>query len=641
MPLEGSHFYGFGPYRIDTVERRLLRGDEPVPLTPKAYDTLLALVENAGHGLEKDELMRRVWPDTFVEESSLARNISTLRKALGDEDGQYIETLPKRGYRFAAPVEELQVPAETVVVHEQATTTHVVIEEIESTNWRLPSIRMTAVILVVIMAATLAYVTTRRSPSTGIQSLAVLPLRDLAGSGDRRHLELGIADSIIQRVSEISGLTVRPTGSVRKYVESSADPLRAGRDLKVDAVLDGSLQAAGDRIRVSMNLIETSRGVSLWAQTFDVPLRDIFFVEDEVASQVARQLRLHLDSGGQSRLAHRSTRNAEAYEHYLKGLYSNEARPLARSGRTSVEAAIARFRKATDLDPSYAQAWAQLASGYDQLVNFYQPDQNLEKEARNAADRAYALDPDVPELLVFRAQRLWSWNGHYQIEEAIRELRRGAGYNSSAVRSLLGVLYHHAGLDRQGTSELKRAIEIDPTNTLHADRLAEGYVWAGRYDDARAAYERAVVIESETKGNLVYSAIPFLYAHQFDEARRRLDSSLAPGAQNRAASAYLALLAALQGRFQEAEGAIPLDIHEMEKFRDSHHAFYAFASIFALQGKSTEAVRWLRKAVETGWPDYPLFARDPFLGRVRASPEFKQFMAELKPRYEAMEGEFR
>ena len=163
----------------------------------------------------------------------------------------------------------------------------------------------------------------------------------------------------------------------------------------------------------------------------------------------------------------------------------------------------------------------------------------------------------------------------------------------------------------------------------------------GRYDDARAAYERAFVIESETKGNLVYSAIPFLYAHRFDEARRRLESSLSPGAQNRAALASLALLAALQGRFQEAEGAIPLDIHEMEKFRDSHHAFYAFASIFALQGKSTEAVRWLRKAVETGWPDYPLFAHDPFLGRVRASPEFKQFMAELKPRYEAMEREFR
>jgi len=469
----------------------------------------------------------------------------------------------------------------------------------------------------------------------------VLPLKDLAGGGDRKHLELGIADSIIGRVSGISGLTVRPTGAVRKYVESSTDPLRAGRELKVDAVLDGSLQVAGNRIRVSLNLIETSRGASLWAQAFDVPLSDIFDVEDEIARQVTRQLRLHLDSARQARLARHSTRNEEAYEHYLKGLYETEAPRVTPSGRAPIEAAITRFRKATDLDPSYAQAWAQLASCYYQLVNFYQPDRDLADAARNAAGRAYALDPDLPELLVFRAQTLWSWNGHYQIEEAIRELRRGAGYNSTAAHSLLGVLYHKVGLHRQAIAELKRAIEIDPANSLHQDRLAVAYVWAGRYNDARAAYERAFAMESEAKGSLVYSAIPFLYAREFNEARRRLESARGPGMQNRTASAYLALLAALEGRFQEAEGAIPSDIHEMEKFRDAHIAFYAFASIFALQGKSVETTRWLRKTVETGMPDYPLFARDPNLARVRASAEFVKFMAELKPRYEATEREFR
>ena len=156
-----------------------------------------------------------------------------------------------------------------------------------------------------------------------------------------------------------------------------------------------------------------------------------------------------------------------------------------------------------------------------------------------------------------------------------------------------------------------------------------------------AAYERAFAIESEAKGSLVYSAIPFLYARQFDEARRSLESARGPGTQSRAAPASLALLTALEGKFQESEGAIPPDTREMEKFRDAHTAFYAFASIFALQDKSGEAVRWLRKAVETGMPDYPLFARDPNLARVRASAGFVQFMAELKPRYEAMDREFR
>jgi Flp pilus assembly protein TadD len=396
---------------------------------------------------------------------------------------------------------------------------------------------------------------------------------------------------------------------------------------------------AGNRARVNLNLLQTSSGASLWTHVFDLGLSEIFEVEDEVALQVARQLRLHLDSVQRANVARHSTTNPEAYEHYLKGLYNNETPYMTRAGRAAIEAAIVRFRKATELDPSFAQAWAQLAVCYNELIVFHRA--NVVEEARDAAGRAYALDPELPELLIFRAQRLWSWDAHYQIEEAIRELRRGAGYNSVEVRSLLGVLYAHVGLDRQAISEEKRAIEIDPANSLYLDRLGQVYVWTGRYDDARAAYGRAFALESEAQGTLQQSAIPYLYTRQLKEARHRLERArdLAPRAVF--PSAYLALLAALEGRFQDAEAAIPSDIHEAEKLREGHHAFYAFASIFALQGKSSETVRWLRKTVETGMPDYPMFAGDETLARVRSSPEFIQFMAELKPRYEAMEREFR
>jgi DNA-binding winged helix-turn-helix (wHTH) protein/TolB-like protein/Tfp pilus assembly protein PilF len=639
MPLENSHFYAFGPYHMDTVERRLLRGDEPIPLTPKAYDTLLVLVENAGHGLKKDELMRRVWPDTFVEESGLIRNISVLRKALGDEDGRYIETLPKRGYRFVSPVRQLPLPGETVVVDEQ-TLTQVLIEETETQGRDLPSIRAAAaILLVILLAGAAAYFAGRRGTLLAVKSLAVLPLKNLRGDASEQYLELGIADSIIGKVSGIPGLTVRPTGAVRRYVDSTEDPLQAAHELKVDAILDGTLQVAGNRMRVNLNLLETSSGASLWTHVFDLGVSEVFEIEDEVALQVARQLRLHLDSAGQAKVARHSTRNPEAYEHYLKGLYSNETPYMTRTGRAAIEAAIVRFRKATELDPSYAQAWAQLAVCYNELIVFHRA--NVVEEARDAAGRAYALDPELPELLIFRAQRFWSWDSHYQIEEAIRELRRGAGYNSVAVRSLLGVIYSHVGLDRQAIAEVKRAIEIDPANSLYLDRLAQVYVWTGRYDDARAAYGRAFALESEAQGTLMTSALPYLYARQFEEARRRLERARDLDPRNVFPPACLALLAALQGRFQDAEAAIPSDIHEAEKLRDGHHAFYAYASIFALQGKSAETVRWLRKTVEAGMPNYPMFARDENLARVRSSPEFVQFMAELKPRYEAMEREFR
>src|SRR5579859_345527 len=295
MPLEEKRIYEFGPYRLDTSERWLLRGDQRVPLTPKAFETLLALLENAGHALEKDELLRRVWPDTFVEEVSLARNISVLRKVLG-EGGRYIETLPKHGYRFVGPVRQLPLPGESVVVDEQ-TLTQVMIEETETRSQGLPSIRVAAAILLItLLAAAVAYLAERRGSAPLVKSLAVLPLKDLRSEAGEKYLELGIADGIIGKVSAIPGLTVRPTGAIRRYAGVTVDPLQAARELKVDAILDGTLQVWGNRMRVSLNLLETSSGVSLWTHVFDLGVNEIFEVEDEVALQVARQLRLHLDN---------------------------------------------------------------------------------------------------------------------------------------------------------------------------------------------------------------------------------------------------------------------------------------------------------------------------------------------------------
>src|SRR4029077_8036748 len=188
----------------------------------------------------------------------------------------------------------------------------------------------------------------------------------------------------------------------------------------------------------------------------------------------------------------------------------------------------------------------------------------------------------------------------------------------------LGAIYFHAGLDRQAIAELKRAIEIDPTNLLHLDRLAQAYVWGGRYQEARATYERAFAVESEAQGSIAISAVPFLYARQFVEARHRLELGRARDPRNVVAPACLALLAALEGEFQKAETAIPSAVDDMEKLLEAHQAFYAYASIYALQGKSQEAVRWLRKTVDTGMPNYPMFARDPNLARIRPSPEFSQ-----------------
>ena len=213
-----SRFYEFGPFRLDTVERLLLRGNTPVTLTPKVFDILLMLVRNSGRALEKEVFMREIWPDSFVEEGNLNRNISTLRKALGDgQAGQrFIETIPKRGYRFVASVREIGVP------------------------------------------------------TTDARSIAVLPFKALLEQeGDERYLGLGMADALIIKLSNVGKINVRPTSAVLKYTDAHEDIRVIGRKLKVDTLVDGRVQKIGNRVRVTVQVVNTVDGATIWAEKFD------------------------------------------------------------------------------------------------------------------------------------------------------------------------------------------------------------------------------------------------------------------------------------------------------------------------------------------------------------------------------------
>jgi len=254
--------YEFGRFRLDAKERLLLRDGEIVPLTPKAFDMLLALVENSGHLLEKNELMRTLWPDTFVEEESLAQNISLLRKALDESENQkFIETVPRRGYRFVA------------------------------------SVRKT------------------------IKSIAVLPFKSLGIDGRDEYLGIGIAETLTTRLSSLKLITVRPSSAVLKYASPEKETVVAGRELEVDTVLEGSIRRLGERLRVTARLVSVPDGSVLWADKFDENFTDIFKVEDSISAKVAEALALKLSGEEQKRLTMRYTDNAEAYQLYLKGRY--------------------------------------------------------------------------------------------------------------------------------------------------------------------------------------------------------------------------------------------------------------------------------------------------------------------------------
>jgi DNA-binding winged helix-turn-helix (wHTH) protein len=246
--MRGTHFYDFSSFRLDALECLLLRDGTIVRLTPKAFDLLLILVQNTGHVLAKNELMKAVWHDSFVEESSVARTISTIRRALDESKGHYhyIETVPRRGYRFVGTVREV------------------------ADDSQRPSSGVSS------KAATI--------------SIAVLPFKPLSVAECDADLGLRLADALITRLSTHRKIIVRPTSAIRKYTKLVKGSIVAGRELKVDNVLEGSIQRSAERIRLTVQLISASDGLPLWASQFDAPFTDIFEVEDSVSTTMASAL---------------------------------------------------------------------------------------------------------------------------------------------------------------------------------------------------------------------------------------------------------------------------------------------------------------------------------------------------------------
>jgi DNA-binding winged helix-turn-helix (wHTH) protein/TolB-like protein len=342
-----------------------MRDGELVPLTPKVFDLLLLLIENNGHVVGKDRLMSEVWPGTFVEEGNLTQNISVLRKALGEK--RYIQTIPRRGYRFVGDVRLVKPNDEEVIIHEHSRS-RIVINESESLEStfqpeharlvpaaprRFWALRRAGVLSLGVFALVIGGIIWKvlRKPETPpvspqIKTIAVLPFKPLNNEGREEYLELGIADALITRLSGLRQILVRPTSSVRKFAGTNYDPIAAGRELNADAVIDGSIQRLGDRLRINVQLIRTTDGSVLWGYHCDDFCSDLFTAQDSISENVARSLALTLtDVEGQA-LAKRYTTSAEALRAYLNARYYYGKRTKESATKT-----VEFLRKAVEIDP--------------------------------------------------------------------------------------------------------------------------------------------------------------------------------------------------------------------------------------------------------------------------------------------------
>jgi serine/threonine-protein kinase len=496
-------------------------------------------------------------------------------------------------------------------------------------------LRLVAVVggLLVLVGGTIGYAWWRQAhvPShLEIRSLAILPIKSL-DAGDN-YIGLGIADASIRRISQTGRLIVRPTSAVRRYLTEDTDALAAAKQLGVDSVLEGSFQRADDRLRVNVNLLRCDDGASLWADSFDIRMSDIFTVQDTVAQQVASRLRLQLDASQRAQLTKHYTSNPVAYELYLKGAYNFDQR--MRDPTQMLDRTISFYKKAIEADPNFALAHAQLAYAYTVLAVFQDPTQPAWVEhAKEEISRAEALDPQLAETHLARFQLLYSEFEGYQGEAAAREVLLANQLNPNVGHGELAYIYNHLGLEDLAARELARAFEIDPTSDARKQTALLMYEVQSRYDDYAA--DRSV--RHDGRSQVWY----LIGKGRLEEAQKAVDDWAARQPDSVELTPTRALLLASKGEFHAAETQIPI-ILAKHPLKDPlyHHAAYDIACVDAFEGKSADAVKWFRESAVTGFHLYPRYTRDALLNRIRHSPEFIQFLAEMKAENDRYRHEF-
>jgi DNA-binding winged helix-turn-helix (wHTH) protein/TolB-like protein/lipoprotein NlpI len=533
---DSSRTYAFGPFQIDSRERRITRDGARIAVTAKAFDTLLFLVERAGHLVEKSEIMEAVWPNSYVEEGNLSVTVHMLRKVLDDDvsEHKYIETVPKRGYRFVGDLREetagLQTSAQTISV----STTSFAPSSLENSppKIKLPGfstsnftpIRIT-ILTVLALAMVLATVRMRK-PSEAtlrIRSLAVLPFQNLNSSDASRgqdYLGLGMADAIITKLGTAGPVLVRPTGAVAKYANTLTDPLAAGREQGVDAILSGNIRFQPDRVMVTAQLVRVSNGALMWADTFEETPQRMFALEGEVEERVARSISVQISDDGKSASSTQSE-DFKAYQLYLQGRYFWNKRT-----EEGLRRSIEYFQQATIEDPQYAVAYAGLADSYALLGSYgVEPAQQAYPNARSAALKALQLDDSLPEaytsLGMISFYYEWNW------PQAEHEFKRSIELNPNypMAHAWYAVDLVALGRNQEALQEVRRAQELDPVSLIINTEVGRVLYLTRHFAQAETEFRK--VIDLDPQFARAHSRLGMTYAAEkkFAEAIREFQTA--------------------------------------------------------------------------------------------------------------------
>ena len=603
----------FNEFTLDLARGSVLRAGEPVHLRPQTYEVLRYLIENRDHLISKDRLIEEVWKGRAVTDGSLGKCIEELREALGPEAKEYIRNVRGRGYIFDTGVVEQgesvalsateQIDVVRVTVHEEETVTKLIAPSKLSAVISAPRsqlhLRTATVVIAGLLLVTVALLiifrpwNSRRTKSSEVNvagrpslgSIAVLPFKAIGAEKDNEYLSLGLADALITKLGNAHQIIVRPTSAVRRYTDANQDPVSIGSQQSVDAVLDGSYQRTGDRLRLTVQLIRVADAATLWSAQFDEKFTDIFAVQDSISERVACDLVTHVCGKENAQLAKQKPIKIGAYEAYLKGRYFWNKR----TGEGFQKAAN-YFNQAIQIEPDYAQAYVGLAD----IVFLSGGDKEAVAKGRAALKKAVEIDETLSEphaTLGLLAMNIdWDW------AEAEKEFKRAIELNPNYVTAhhWYGEFLVYMGRFDEAITEIKRAHELDPLSLIISTDVAKVHAMARRYDEAIEQYKRALEIDPQFAEAHGLLAMSYSWKGQHEEAEREL-LQIEGVEDNPMYLSWLVYVYGMSGRRDKAQ-------RELNRLRDLSKQTYVsplwMTVAYTGLGEKDEAFKWFERVFE-------------------------------------------
>jgi DNA-binding winged helix-turn-helix (wHTH) protein/TolB-like protein/Tfp pilus assembly protein PilF len=627
-----QYLYEFGPFRIDPMERQLLRSGDSVPLTAKAFDTLLILVQRSGHLVGKSELISAVWTDSFVEEGNLTVVICTLRKALGDDNSErkYIQTVAKRGYRFVGEVREIvepepERPMETPALERLPFVSPPEFVP-EKAQQRPPSsaARIALYALLVVAAVLGVSLYLKRAffgDGAAIKSIAVLPFQALNPDAVPDYLSVGMADAVITRLGNTGQIIVRPTSSIQKYVHAFADPVKAGKEQKVDAILEGNIELQSNWVSVRVQLVRVRDGALLWADMFKERPEQMFLLEEEVAERVVQSAPFRLSQPAKVRLARADTTNPKAYQLYLEGRYL-----LNKRTEQTVRKSMDSFKQAIANDPRYALAYSGLADAYVLLGTYGEAPWELYPNAKAAMLKALELDDSLADAHASRAMISfhyeWSWG------EAEQEFQRALALNPNdpMVRAWYAMFLGAMGRPEQALREAELAKQLDPLSPVVGLVSSRIFYWNHEYDRAIAGYSKIIELDPQFASAHTRLGMTYLAKRSLPEAAHEFEEAEKLSGPNAYTEGLLGYADALSGNTPKAHQMIQ---KLTERSGHEYVPALSIALIYVSLGEREHALEWLSHSYQDRSTHMVYAKVDPLLDPMRSDPRFNALLHQM------------